>query len=284
MKKVIIRIVIIVAIIIGIIIVNYASRLGLAFLTLYIGQIKPSDRHIKKEITAYLDKNLDEKYEIKNIIKADEFETVYSIYIPDDDVTVPIEYNDRQGDGFSKTWGIDCSNFEQAYYNAKFIKASNDRKALFNKYPDIIEKITYDLGKTPEFNICIDNIEHADEIYGYLTESYKLNNYKLYTDIEYADDDEFTICIDNIDYADSDDSNNNDKKGNRYFNDYSIDVHIFVDNKEVLNMQYSDIREKFECKQDELYNFIPKEKLIEQIEKNYNDIVEYGDADIIWRG
>lgn len=269
MKKAITRIVIIVAIIVGIIIVNYASRLGLAFLTLYIGQIKPSDRHIKKEITAYLDKNLDEKYEIKNIIKADEFETIYSIYIPDDDVTVPIEYNDSQGDGFSNTWGIDCSDFEQAYYNAKFIKASNDRKALFNKYPDVIEKITYDLGKTPEFNICIDNIEHADEVYGYLTDSYKLNNYKLYTYKEYAD---------------NDDSNNNDKKSNRYFNDYSIGVHIFVDNKEVLNMQYSDLREKFKCKQDELYNFIPKDKLIEQIEKNYNDIVEYGDADIIWRG
>lgn len=269
MKKVIIKTVIAVAIIVGIIIVNYASRFGLAFLVWDIQEIKPSDRHIKKEITAYLDKNLDEKYDIKNIIKEDDEQTIYSVYMPDDDITVPIKYDDRGGEEFSKNWGIERSNFEQDYYNAKFIKASNDRKALFRKYPDIIEKVTYDYYKTPEFNICIDNIEHADEIYGYLTESYKLNNYKLYTDIEHAD---------------NDDSNNNDTKDNRYFNDNSIDVHIFVNNKEVLTMQYSDIREKFECKQDELYNFIPKDKLLEQIEKNYNDIVEYGDTDIIWRG
>ena len=75
----------------------------------------------------------------------------------------------------------------------------------------------------------------------------------------------------------------NDKKGNRYFNDYSIEVHIFIDNKEILNMQYSDIRENFECKQEEVYNFIPKEKLIEQIKDNYNNVTAYGSAVIQWK-
>lgn len=269
MKKHIIKIIKIIMIIASVLIIGFALMCGLALLAWDIETKKPSERHIKKEITAYLDKNLDDKYEIKNIIKQDDKETIYSLYIPDDDITVPIKYHDRHDLLFQVNWEVDDIEFEIAYYNIKFIKASNDRKALLKKYPDITEKITYDYHETPEFNIYVDDIEHIDEIYGYLTESYKLNNYKLYTDIEYAD---------------NDDSNNNDKKGNRYFNDYSIKVHIFVDNKEVLNMQYSDIREKFECKQEELYNFIPKEKLIEQIEKNYHDIVEHGDADILWRG
>lgn len=263
MKKHIIKIIKIIMIIISILIIGYALMWGLLILTFTLERKKPSERHIKKEITTYLDKNLDDNYEIKNIIKENDEETIYSIYIPDDDITVPIKYDDRGGEVFSKNWGIERSNFEQDYYNAKFIKASNDRKALLKKYPDITEKITYDYHKTPEFNIYVDDIEHIDEIYGYLTDSYKLNNYKLYTDIEYAD---------------NDDSNNNDKKGNRYFNDYSIEVHIFVNNKEILNMQYSDIRENFECKQEELYNFIPKEKLIEQIKDNYNNVTAYGSA------
>ena len=48
-------------------------------------------------------------------------------------------------------------------------------------------------------------------------------------------------------------------------------------------MQYSDIRENFECKQEELYNFISKEKLIEQIKDNYNDVTAYGSAVIQWK-
>lgn len=267
MKKHIIKIIKIIMIIISILIIGYALMWGLIILTFNLEQKKPSEKRIKKEITAYLDKNLDDKYEIKNIIKENDEETIYSLYIQDDDITVPIKYH-HNNNSFQGYWEVDNIEFEIAYYNIKFIKASNDRKALLKKYPDIIEKITYDYHKTPEFNIYVDDIEHIDEIYGYLTDSYKLNNYKLYTDIEYAD---------------SDDSNNNDKKGNRYFDDYSIDVHIFVDNKEVLNMQYSDIRENFECKQEELYNFIPKEKLIEQIENNYNGIIEYGVANIQWR-
>lgn len=267
MKKYIIKIIKIIMIIISILIIGYALMWGLIILTFNLEQKKPSEKRIKKEITAYLDENLDDKYEIKNIIKENDEETIYSLYIPDDDITVPIKYH-HNNNSFQGYWEVDNIEFEIAYYNIKFIKASNDRKALLKKYPDIIEKITYDYHKTPEFNIYVDDIEHIDEIYGYLTDSYKLNNYKLYTDIEYAD---------------NDDSNNNDKKGNRYFDDYSIDVHIFVDNKEVLNMQYSDIRENFECKQEELYNFIPKEKLIEQIENNYNGIIEYGVANIQWR-
>lgn len=267
MKKHIIKIIKIIMIIISILIIGYTLMWGLLILTFNLEQKKPSERHIKKEITAYLDKNLDDNYEIKNIIKENDEETIYSLYIPDDDITVPIKYH-HNNNSFQGYWEVDNIEFEIAYYNIKFIKASNDRKALLKKYPDIIEKITYDYHKTPEFNIYVDDIEHIDEIYGYLTDSYKLNNYKLYTDIEYAD---------------NDDSNNNGKKGNRYFNDYSIEVHIFIDNKEVLNMQYSDIREKFECKQEELYNFIPKEKLIEQIENNYNGIIEYGVANIQWR-
>lgn len=267
MKKHIIKIIKIIMIIISILIIGYTLMWGLLILTFNLEQKKPSEKRIKKEITAYLDKNLDDKYEIKNIIKENDEETIYSLYIQDDDITVPIKYH-HNNNSFQGYWEVDNIEFEIAYYNIKFIKASNDRKALLKKYPDIIEKITYDYHKTPEFNIYVDDIEHIDEIYGYLTDSYKLNNYKLYTDIEYAD---------------SDDSNNNDKKGNRYFDDYSIDVHIFVDNKEVLNMQYSDIRENFECKQEELYNFIPKEKLIEQIENNYNGIIEYGVANIQWR-
>lgn len=268
MKKHIIKIIKIIMIIASVLIIEFALMCGLALLAWDIETKKPSERHIKKEITAYLDKNLDDKYEIKNIIKQDDKETIYSLYIPDDDITVPIKYHDRHDLLFQVNWEVDDIEFEIAYYNIKFIKASNDRKALLKKYPDITEKITYDYHKTPEFNIYVDDIEHIDEIYGYLTDSYKLNNYKLYTDIEYAD---------------NDDSNNNDKKGNRYFDDYSIEVHIFVDNKEVLNMQYSDIREKFECKQEELYNFIPKEKLIEQIRNNYNDVPAYGSAVIQWK-
>lgn len=268
MKKHIIKIIkIMFVIIISILIIGYALMWGLIILTFNLEQKKLSEKRIKKEITTYLDKNLDDNYEIKNIIKENDEETIYSIYIPDDDITVPIKYH-HNNNSFQGYWEVDGIDFEVNYYNIKFIKASNDRKALFKKYPDITEKITYNYHKTPEFNIYVNDIEHIDEIYGYLTDSYKLNNYKLYTDIEYAD---------------SDDSNNNDKKGNRYFDDYSIEVHIFVDNKEVLNMQYSDIREKFECKQEELYNFIPKEKLIEQIENNYNGIIEYGVANIQWR-
>lgn len=268
MKKHIIKIIKIIMIIISILIIGYVLMWGLIILTFNLEQKKPSEKRMKKEITAYLDKNLDDKYEIKNIIKEDDEETIYSIYIPDDDITVPIKYHDRHDSLFQVNWEVDDIEFEIAYYNIKFIKASNDRKALLKKYPDITEKITYDYHKTPEFNIYVDDIEHIEEIYGYLTDSYKLNNYKLYTDIEYAD---------------NDDSNNNDKKGNRYFDDYSIEVHIFVDNKEVLNMQYSDIRENFECKQEELYNFISKEKLIEQIKDNYNDVTAYGSAVIQWK-
>lgn len=54
---------------------------GLIILTFNLEQKKPSEKRMKKEITAYLDKNLDEKYEIKNIIKEDDEETIYSIYI-----------------------------------------------------------------------------------------------------------------------------------------------------------------------------------------------------------
>lgn len=68
---------------------------GLIILTFNLEQKKPSEKRMKKEITAYLDKNLDDKYEIKNIIKEDDEETIYSIYIPDDDITVPIKYHDR---------------------------------------------------------------------------------------------------------------------------------------------------------------------------------------------
>lgn len=268
MKKYLEKIIKIIMIIASVLIIGFALMCGLALLAWDIETKKPSERHIKKEIIAYLDKNLDDKYEIKNIIKQDDKETIYSLYIPDDDITVPIKYHDRHDLLFQVNWEVDDIEFEIAYYNIKFIKASNDRKALLKKYPDITEKITYDYYETPEFNIYVDDISHIDEVYGYLTDSYKLNDYKLYTEIEYAD---------------NDDSNNDDKKGNRYFDDYSIEVNIFVNNKQVLNMQYSDIREKFECKQEELYNFISKEKLIEQIKNNYNDVTAYGSAVVQWK-
>lgn len=267
MKKYLKKIIKIIMIIVSILIIGYTLMWGLIILTFSLDLKKPSEKRIKKEITAYLDKNLDDKYEIKNIIKENDEETIYSIYIPDDDITVPIKYHHNHS-SFQGYWEVDDINFEGNYYNIKFIKASNDRKALLKKYPDIIEKITYDYYKTPEFNIYVDDISHIDEIYGYLTDSYKLNDYKLYTEIEYAD---------------NDDSNNEDKKGNRYFDDYSIEVNIFVNNKEVLNMQYSDIREKFECKQEELYNFISEKELIKQIRDNYNSITTYGSAVIQWK-
>ena len=46
-------------------------------------------------------------------------------------------------------------------------------------------------------------------------------------------------------------------------------MRIFIDNKEILNMQYSDIRENFECKQEELYNFISKEKYLQDFFDNF---------------
>lgn len=82
-------------IIISILIIGYVLMWGLIILTFNLEQKKPSEKRMKKEITAYLDKNLDDKYEIKNIIKEDDEETIYSIYIPDDDITVPIKYYDR---------------------------------------------------------------------------------------------------------------------------------------------------------------------------------------------
>lgn len=152
MKKYIIKIIKIIMIIISILIIGYTLMWGLLILTFTLEQKKPSERHIKKEITAYLDKNLDDKYEIKNIIKENDEETIYSIYIPDDDITVPIKYH-HNNNSFQGYWEVDNIEFEIAYYNIKFIKASNDRKALLKKYPDITEKITYDYHKTPEFNI-----------------------------------------------------------------------------------------------------------------------------------
>lgn len=68
-------------IIISILIIGYVIMWGLIILTFNLEQKKPSEKRMKKEITAYLDKNLDEKYEIKNIIKEDDEETIYSIYI-----------------------------------------------------------------------------------------------------------------------------------------------------------------------------------------------------------
>lgn len=81
MKKYIIKIIKIIMIIISVLIIGFALMCGLALLAWNIETKKPSERHIKKEITAYLDKNLDDKYEIKNIIKQDDKETIYSIYI-----------------------------------------------------------------------------------------------------------------------------------------------------------------------------------------------------------
>jgi len=78
MKKHIIKIIMI---IISILIIGYVIMWGLIILTFNLEQKKPSEKRMKKEITAYLDKNLDEKYEIKNIIKEDDEETIYSIYI-----------------------------------------------------------------------------------------------------------------------------------------------------------------------------------------------------------
>lgn len=78
MKKHIIKIIMI---IISILIIGYVIMWGLIILTFNLEQKKPSEKRMKKEITAYLDKNLDDKYEIKNIIKEDDEETIYSIYI-----------------------------------------------------------------------------------------------------------------------------------------------------------------------------------------------------------
>lgn len=80
MKKHIIKIIKIIMIIISILIIGYVLMWGLIILTFNLEQKKPSEKRMKKEITAYLDKNLDDKYEIKNIIKEDDEETIYSIY------------------------------------------------------------------------------------------------------------------------------------------------------------------------------------------------------------
>lgn len=152
---------------------------GLIILTFNLEQKKPSEKRMKKEITAYLDKNLDDKYEIKNIIKEDDEETIYSIYIPDDDITVPIKYHDRHDSLFQVNWEVDDIEFEIAYYNIKFIKASNDRKALLKKYPDIIEKITYDYYKTPEFNIYVDDTDYNLVMHPVLSDQEGDNRYDL---------------------------------------------------------------------------------------------------------
>lgn len=80
MKKHIIKIIKIIMTIISILIIGYVIMWGLIILTFNLEQKKPSEKRMKKEITAYLDKNLDDKYEIKNIIKEDDEETIYSIY------------------------------------------------------------------------------------------------------------------------------------------------------------------------------------------------------------
>ena len=66
MKKHIIKIIKIIMIIASVLIIGFALMCGLALLAWDIETKKPSERHIKKEISAYLDKNLDDKYEIKN--------------------------------------------------------------------------------------------------------------------------------------------------------------------------------------------------------------------------
>lgn len=79
-------------IIASVLIIGFALMCWLALLAWDIETKKPSERHIKKEITAYLDKNLDDKYEIKNIIKQDDKETIYSLchvdWESDDVITV----------------------------------------------------------------------------------------------------------------------------------------------------------------------------------------------------
>lgn len=77
MKKHIIKIIKIIMTIISILIIGYVIMWGLIILTFNLEQKKPSEKRMKKEITAYLDKNLDDKYEIKNIIKEDDEETIY---------------------------------------------------------------------------------------------------------------------------------------------------------------------------------------------------------------
>lgn len=66
MKKHIIKIIKIIMTIISILIIGYVIMWGLIILTFNLEQKKPSEKRMKKEISAYLDKNLDDKYEIKN--------------------------------------------------------------------------------------------------------------------------------------------------------------------------------------------------------------------------
>ena len=222
-----------------------------------------NERARTREITGYLDKHLEEPYKLSKGVVENDRKYKYEVYLTDEKITVPLYYSKQYNDAVNTYWGID--HFELNYYAAKVEAKKEDRAKVLKDYPEIREEMnidkSYDIDDV-SVNIYIKDIKDIDEVYDYLIESYKINNYKLYVNSGTLEE--------------------KSGYGYWYFDDYNVKIHIYVNNQEIMICNYYNLRENKVCKKDELYNFISKETFTEKCLEKYDKMKNNESLSLYW--
>ena len=196
----------------------------------------------EEDIKKLLNNSIDERYEIISHVQGDGNENdIYEIYLPESDITATAIYSLEYNDAVNKHWVLDFSD----YYVKKFNSVKDKREELRNeKYPNINENIIINNNwNNVTLNLYVSEEYFLEELYNYLIDCYKLNNFKYYN------------CYHSV-----------NTKYDRYWVAYDIEICCNVGNAERY-LYFSDLRKERVCSENELNNFISFEEFEKLIYK-----------------
>ncbi len=198
---------------------------------------KPSEKGALKE----LDEFLDEPYQI--VSETHDDKDIYELYLPDSNITVHLTGEYEYNDAVNKQYFLDIAD----YYQTKFLSLTDARAKLREeRYPAIHEEITFweysnNSKDIDTVNISIDSEDDLQELYNYLIECYKLNDFKYYNAY----------------------MKNKDKFESLYWNDF-IGIELFCSNEERAFLYFSDLRKEEFCLPKDLNKMITYEEFIKK--------------------
>lgn len=145
-----------------------------------------NNKPTKKDVLKYLDNNLKEEYLLKKDTNKDNYD-MYQIYLVDSNINVNVVCKEEYNDAINKRWTIKIND----YFENKFLSLSKKREQLRQlKYPNIKEEIIYtkysSYNKIQCINIYINNLDNSKELYDYLMDIYKLNDFKYYNSYSFT--------------------------------------------------------------------------------------------------
>lgn len=195
-------------------------------------------RPSKKDAEDYLKDYLYEPYQITAETHDNE-QDIYDIYLPDNDITVHLTCKYESISAWDQEW---CFYIDD-YFEKKFILQTDEREKIRKeKYPTVHEQINFrdDLGDFKSIgtvDISIDSEDDFRDLYNYLVECYKLNDFKYYQSY----------------------SSYKNQITSLYWQDF-ISIKLFCSDEQIMHLNFSELRQQEHCLPKELEDMITYEE------------------------